>query len=98
MLYNKIFDQSDRIKTLAFNARTVGNLPHNHPIEIFKPLPKEKEKAIHLIHTEKKSCQWNRKQNSDNVVESEINSQTRVYGFVDRTSLRAASPYEHYYL
>lgn len=53
MLYNKIFDQSDRIKILAFNARTVGNLPHNHPVEIFKPLPKEKEKAIHLIHTEK---------------------------------------------
>lgn len=45
MLYNKIFDQLDRIKALAFNARTVGNLPHNHPVEISKPLPEEEEKG-----------------------------------------------------
>lgn len=44
MLYNKIFDRN---KTLAFNARTVGNLQHNHPVE----LSNQEDKAIHLIHT-----------------------------------------------
>lgn len=48
MLYNKLFDRN---KTLAFNARTVGNLPHNHPVE----LSNQEDKAIHLIHTKKRS-------------------------------------------
>lgn len=49
MLYNKIFDRN---KTLAFNARTVGNLPHNHPVELFN----QEDKAIHLIHKKKRSA------------------------------------------